>query len=58
MKIKYPLANSPIDKEALKRNSKYYLHYKTIDMLPRKLVDICSLKAGKERLTYSVYIKV
>ncbi|MCX7834294.1 MAG: VacB/RNase II family 3'-5' exoribonuclease [Ignavibacteria bacterium] len=55
----YVLENSNIDLEALKRGTSVYLVNIVAPMLPEKLSnDICSLKQGEDRLTFSVLIKL
>lgn len=48
-----------IDKEAFKRATSIYLVDRTIPMLPESLCnDLCSLRPGEDRLTYSVVFKI
>lgn len=55
----YVNENSIIDLEALKRGTSVYLVNIVAPMLPEKLSnDICSLKQGEDRLTFSVLIKL
>ncbi len=55
----YVEENSLLDKEALKRGTSVYLVNIVAPMLPEKLSnDICSLKQGEERFTFSVLIKL
>ena len=46
---------TPLDAEACKRGTSTYLVQRRIDMLPKALTEeICSLKGGTERMTFSV----
>ncbi len=48
-----------LDKEALKRGNSVYFPERAIPMLPEKLSnDLCSLKEGVPRLTFTVEIKI
>jgi exosome complex exonuclease DIS3/RRP44 len=48
-------SGSAMDDEAAKRGTSTYLVQRRVDMLPKALTeDICSLRAGVERLTFSV----
>ncbi|MBP8177817.1 MAG: ribonuclease R [Spirochaetes bacterium] len=54
----YVYSNDDIDKEAYARGTSYYLGNTVIPMLPERLSnDLCSLKAGTDRLTLSVMIQ-
>ncbi len=51
----YVTEGSAIDKEAFKRATSIYLVDRTIPMLPEQLCNnLCSLRPGEEKLTYSV----
>ncbi|HLD78770.1 MAG TPA: RNB domain-containing ribonuclease, partial [archaeon] len=48
--------DSPMDAEALRRATTFYLPWKNIPMLPRVLADnLCSLLPGQDRLSFSVF---
>jgi exoribonuclease R len=50
--------NTAMDDEARRRGTTTYLVNKRLDMLPKPLTeDICSLRGGTERLTFSVFFK-
>ncbi len=50
---------SALDREALRRGTSVYLVDRVVPMLPEKLSnDLCSLKPGEDRLTYSVLMKL
>jgi ribonuclease R len=54
----YVYKDDAIDKEAYNRGTSYYLGNAVIPMLPERLSnDLCSLKAGVDRLTLSVMIQ-
>ncbi|XP_072748789.1 DIS3-like exonuclease 2 [Anoplolepis gracilipes] len=46
--------SSPLDVEVSKRATTIYLPHKTYHMLPEKFCQVCSLSAGKDRLSFSV----
>lgn len=51
--------DGPLDKEARVRGTTVYLVHRRIDMLPTLLSsDLCSLHAGKDRLSVSVVWEV
>lgn len=55
----YVKEGSALDKEALKRATSVYLVKNVVPMIPEKLSnDVCSLKPGEDRLTFSVFIKL
>lgn len=45
---------SPLDLEVSKRATTIYMPHKAYHMLPEKLCQLCSLTAGKDKLTFSV----
>ncbi len=52
-------AGSALDREAAKRGTSIYLADRTIPMLPERLSgDLCSLRPGEDRLTYSVMMEI
>lgn len=55
----YVTEGSAIDKEAFKRATSIYLVDRTIPMLPEQLCNnLCSLRPGEEKLTYSVIFTI
>ncbi len=55
----YVKENTKLDKEAFKRSTSVYLVDRVIPMLPQALSnDICSLKPGCDRLTFSVIFNI
>ena len=55
----YVEEGSAIDKEAFKRATSIYLVDRTIPMLPERLCNnICSLRPGEDKLTYSVIFHI
>ncbi len=55
----YVRKNSELDREALKRGTSYYIGNNVIPMLPEALSnDLCSLRAGVDRLTMSVEMDI
>ena len=55
----YVPEGSPLDREALRRGTSVYLVDGVFPMLPERLSNhMCSLKEGKERLTFSVFVTV
>lgn len=55
----YVRAGKPLDREALNRATSTYLADQVIHMLPPRLSeDLCSLKAGRDRLALSVFMRL
>jgi protein SSD1 len=51
--------NSPLDRDAKKRATSVYLVQRAVPMLPPALSEeMCSLKPGQDRLTFSVIFTV
>ena len=44
--------------EVLGRGTSIYLPHKTIHMMPEKIIDLCSLQSHKDRLAFSVFLKL
>ena len=48
--------NTPVDLDAQKRTTSYYLPYRVLKMLPKILTEtLCSLNPGVERYAYTVF---
>jgi ribonuclease R len=55
----YVPEDSPLDREALRRGTSVYLVDGVFPMLPERLSNhMCSLKEGKDRLAFSVFVTV
>lgn len=55
----YVRAGKPLDREAFKRSTSTYLANQVIHMLPPLLSEeLCSLKAGRDRLALSVFMEL
>ncbi len=55
----YVRETTPLDREAFERGTSVYLVNEVVPMLPERLSnDLCSLKPGVDRLTFSVFMDV